>query len=237
MRIFTFLILLALMTPFGALAEVKEDLTLKAEKMRFKQETYSVKGDADRGQYRQVKFIIPEGNLLLGLDVRVITRFPENESHFSALSTTGWRLTHVDKFPEYNSSDHPESSFTVEMWAHKFGKWYAPKRAEIALQVSYVYYDLAGVEEVEFNLAVDETLKNIHPMPTHITARDAFEKIDLTDGPIKGIEEVTLRSDERCYWNSQPGCTDCMMVRYNSSTGKRTLRYFYNARPADGFCE
>ncbi|WP_285905180.1 hypothetical protein [Pseudodesulfovibrio pelocollis] len=228
---------MVLVIPFAALAEVKEDLTLKADKVWFRQETFSVKGDADHGQYRQVKFVIPEGNLLLGLDVKVLARFPENESPFSALSTTGWRLTHIDKFPEYNSGDHPESSFTIEMWAHKYGNWHAPRRAEISLQVSYVYYDLAGIEAVEFNLAVDETLKNIHPMPTHITAQDAFEKIDRTDGPIKGIEEVTLRSDERCYWGSQPSCTDCMMVRYNNSTGKRTLRYFYNARPADGFCE
>lgn len=230
-------IFLFLLLPCFAHAEVRDDLTLDQSKIQVRQETYKVEGTMEHGQFRQVQFVIPEGNVLLALDVKVLSRYPDEGTTFSALSTTGWRLTHVDKLSEYNSGHQPETSFTVEMWAHKYGQWFAPKNSEIQIRVSYIFYSLIGVEEMEFNLAVDETLKNIHPLPTHITVQDAFEKIDLTEGPVKGIEEVTLRSDDRCYWSSRPNCTDCMLTRYNSTTGKRTYRYFYNARSVDGYCD
>ncbi len=218
-----------------AFAKVTDEFAMDPSKVKTRQHAYSVKGTLYNGQYKKVRFEIPKSNILIGLDINVLSRYPEDNNPFSALSITGWRLIQLDKFPEYNSNSHPKTTFTVEMWAHKYGQWYAPKNSEIKIQVSYIYYDLEGVSEEEFNNVVDQTLSNIHPMPVHISAKEAFEQIDLND-TTKGIEEVFLRSDRRCYWGSRTNCSDCVLTKYNNATGQRTHRYFYNARSFEGYC-
>lgn len=218
-----------------AFAEIKDEYAMDENKITTRQYSYKVKGNLEHGEYRKVRFEIPAGNLLLGMEVEVLSRYPNEGTVFSALSTTGWRLIQIDKFSEYSSTKQPVTTFTVEMWAHKHGEWYAPKDSEIELQVSYAYYNLEGVEEDEFNMAVDQTLNNVHKMPFHISAKEAYAIIELK-GSSKGIEEVFLRSDKRCYWGSLPGCTDCVLTKYNNSTGQRTHRYFYNSRYSDKYC-
>lgn len=230
------LVLIGIFSTSWAFAETPQAPSMNPEKIQTRQFVHKVSGNLERGQYRNVRFVVPSGNVLLDLQIKTLSRYPNHDDPFLARSITGWRLTHIDKFPEYNSAKQPETAFSVEMWAHKYGQWFAPQNSELELQVSYAYYDLSGVEEEEFSLVVDQTLANIHPLAIHISAKEAFEVIDQT-GSARGIEEILLRANDRCFWGSRPTCSDCMLTKYNSSTGKRTHRYFYNARAIDGYCE
>lgn len=239
MRLLVMILCLWLCLPSVSLAAAEgeggELNNLVGDKIITREKVITVTGGLNGGDFKHVSFETPTDSLLVGLDVEVVSRFPDAGNPLLIQSVTGWRLVELDKFREYVSANQPQTKFAIEAWAHKYGFWYEPKSAEIQLKVSWAYYKLIDVSQDEFNDAVQMTLDNIHPIPVHQSAIDAYSQMKR-DGSFERVKEALLRADRSCLWGASPNCSDCLLHR-SSKTGEEISIYIYNAYRSEGFCQ
>lgn len=190
-------------------------------------------GSYKGGEFKVTDFVIPDGHVLVDVQVKVDSTSPNDGWVFSGQSMSGWRITRLDKFTEYTSRGQKGATFTVEAWARQTGEWYMRDKSWIDLIVTYYYYDVEGVEESVFDKAVGLTLKNVHPIPVHGSAQTLYYMVESGE---ENIEELILRRDSNCSWGSSPECSDCMEIRHDPVKG-RVYSFVYNAKPGDVVCQ